>query len=144
MTTAIATNPAASVIDWSAVANPRVPTQQLGQSDFLRLLLVKLTSQDPMNPEKDSEFIAQMAQFSSLEQAKVMQADLAAMRAQQQLLQANALIGQTVQLQADEETIAAGVVSGVSLEAGTPRLLVGGEAYDLGQVLTIAGPPAKT
>lgn len=40
----------------------------LDQNDFLRLLVAQLANQDPMNPMEDRDFIAQMAQFSSLEQ----------------------------------------------------------------------------
>jgi flagellar basal-body rod modification protein FlgD len=40
----------------------------LGQSDFLSLLITQLQHQDPMDPMKNDEFVAQMAQFSALEQ----------------------------------------------------------------------------
>jgi flagellar basal-body rod modification protein FlgD len=129
-------------LDSSSSAASRVPVQTLGQDDFLKLLVTQMSSQDPLNPTKDTDFIAQMAQFSSLEENKAMQSSMAQILGEQQLLQANGLIGRAVGLQVDQNTVLHGVVSGVQIQAGTPQLVVNGQSYDLSQVLTVA--PAET
>lgn len=115
----------------------RVPQKVLDQDDFLKLLMTQFTSQDPMEPMKDTAFIAQMAQFTALEQSKSMTADIAALREQQQILQANGMLGRNVVVQVDGGLVARGTVTAVQLEAGTPKLVVNGQAYELGQVLNI-------
>jgi flagellar basal-body rod modification protein FlgD len=128
----------------NAATSSRLPTKVMGQDDFLKLLVAQMTSQDPMNPQKDTDFIAQMAQFSSLEQAKTMQSDMAQVRDDQKILQAYGLLGQTALLQADKTTTTQGVISAVKLEAGTPKLVVDGKSYTLDQVLTVTPTVSQT
>ncbi|HMJ92312.1 MAG TPA: flagellar hook capping FlgD N-terminal domain-containing protein [Candidatus Acidoferrum sp.] len=116
----------------------RLPMKVLGQNDFLKLLVAQLAAQDPMNPQKDTEFIAQMAQFSSLEQTKVMQSDIAALRMQQDFVQANSLLGREVILQLGSEDTVRGVVSAVDIEAGTPKIVVNDQAYDMANLLSVS------
>jgi flagellar basal-body rod modification protein FlgD len=49
-----------------------MPSSELGKTEFLQILAVQLSNQDPLEPTSDTEFIAQMAQFSSLEQMQAM------------------------------------------------------------------------
>lgn len=118
-------------------------SKSLGEQDFLTLLVKQMTSQDPMDPQKDTDFIAQMAQFSSLEQTKTMESVMSTMSTSQQATQANSLLGQTVTLQVDKSTTAQGVVSAVDLSAGTPKLVINGSKYDLSQVITVTNTPVQ-
>ena len=62
------TNPYASAASAPA-KTPQVQGRtmdQLGQADFLRLLTVQVSQQDPFEPVDNKEMLAQMAQFSSL------------------------------------------------------------------------------
>ena len=105
----------------------RVPQKELGQDDFLKILVTQLTTQDPLSPSGDLNSIAQMASFTSLDQTRLMVADLAKLSDDQDLLKANALIGRTVSVQIDADTRQYGVVTSVQVEAGKPKVVVDGQ-----------------
>jgi len=68
-------------IDPTASSTSRTPTSKpavdpLGRDAFMKLLLTQLQHQDPTRPQADGEFLAQLAQFSSLEQLQQMNAKL--------------------------------------------------------------------
>jgi flagellar basal-body rod modification protein FlgD len=109
----------------------------LGQEDFLKLIAVQMKSQDPMNPMKDTEFISQMANFTSLEQMKNLTSSFEAFVSQQRSIDAQSYLGKTVTLLAGETGVVSGQVSGINFEEGTPRLVVNGTAYDPALVTSI-------
>lgn len=115
------------------------PKSELGQADFLKVLTTMLRSQDPLEPMKDTDFMAQMAQFTALDQARGMSQDIARLRAEQQFSYANTLIGKTVTYKpVAEDEPATGIVTGVSLEAGTPYIEINGQSYELAALHTLA------
>ena len=108
----------------------------LNQNDFLKLLVAQIQFQDPLNPKSNSDMAAQMAQFTSLQQATESSSSLA-------MLQANSLIGSTVNLQIDSTNTAAGVVTGVVMSAGVPMITVGGTNYKLSQINSVTPVSAQ-
>ncbi len=71
----------------------------MGKDDFMKLLITQLQNQDPTNPMKDNEFIAQMAQFSSLEQTMNLSKafeKFAEAQGQTQMIQYNTFVGKNV------------------------------------------------
>lgn len=71
----------------------------LGKDDFMKLLIAQLQNQDPTAPMKDNEFIAQMAQFSALEQTMNLAKSFdkfAAAQNESQMIQYNSFVGKTV------------------------------------------------
>ena len=121
-----------------ATAAAQLPQQTLTQQDFLQLLITQMTSQDPMNPESNTDFAAQMAQFSALSATQSLVGDVSKLNTQQDFSQAAALLGRTVQVQVNGTTTDQGVVTAVQMNSGSPQLLVNGAPYSLSQVLSVA------
>ena len=123
----------------SAPPPQRMPIQSLGQQEFIKILVAQLTSQDPMNPQKDTEFVAQMAQFSQLESSKTLTAELTSLRQQQDFLSANSLIGRQIQV-ADGDAQFIGTVTGVEMSKGSPLIAVGEKTFALNEVVRVGAP----
>ncbi len=74
-------------------------SSSLGKDDFLKILITQLQNQDPSNPMDDKEFIAQMAQFSSLEQMQNLNSsmtNLISLQTQSNLISYGQFMGQEV------------------------------------------------
>lgn len=95
----------------------------LGVQDFLKVLLTQLTYQDPLKPMDNQEFMAQMAQFTSLQQTQQLNDRMDALLSTQASLQSVGLIGKTVDITTDSGTIS-GVVSALNLAGVNPELTI--------------------
>lgn len=73
--------PAATRLPAAADATPIPRPDPLSRDAFLSLLVTQLTHQNPLEPQADGEFLAQLAQFSSLESLTAIRDDIAALRA---------------------------------------------------------------
>ena len=116
----------------------RIVKDSLGKEDFLKILVTQLTHQDPTNPMDDREFIAQMAQFSSLEQMQNLNKEFSRVAEIIALSQATTLIGKTVDVAVSEGRDSAGreilsLVTGRVDEVtggSSPQLFIDGNYYD--------------
>lgn len=111
---------------------------QLDRDAFLKMLIVQLKNQDPLQPMEDREFIAQLAQFSTLEQMQQMNKGVEEMMKANTTFQAVSLIGRTVTA-TDPETNnqIKGSVDRVLFENGIPLLKVGTHGILLGYVTSV-------
>ena len=115
--------------------------KSLGVDDFFKLLTVKFTSQDPLKPMEDTEFISQMASFTSLEQMQTLSKDFSAFTKSQGFSTASIYLGKQVTVADASAPLGAvsGVVSGISVDATDgPRLTVNGKNYPLSTVQSVA------
>ncbi|MCQ2578809.1 MAG: flagellar hook assembly protein FlgD [Treponema sp.] len=117
------------------VVEGRQTSNQLGKDDFLKLLITQLSNQDPTNPMEDTEFIAQMAQFSSLEQMTNLSSSFEKMASFLNSSEAANTIGKTVELNVGDVTTS-GVVEAAT-RGVSPQILVNGMYYNMDQINAI-------
>ena len=119
----------------------RLPAKTMGQTEFLSLLVTQMRNQDPLKPVSDTEFIAQMAQFTSLEQTKEMGADLQQLRQSYNLTQGTALMGKPVKVATGEkenQVFSNGIVTDLKVNKdGDVSVILNGQTYDLDSVIEV-------
>ena len=127
-----ATSPTTST---DAVA--KATTQTLGKDDFLKLLVTQLQHQDPLNPTDNSQFMAQMAQFSTLEQITNLGEELKRLSFSGQVSQGVSLIGRAVTYEQKDGSIAQGTVQDVEIADGKILLTIGSDQVEPGSIRSV-------
>jgi flagellar basal-body rod modification protein FlgD len=95
----------------------------LGQEEFLKILLTQLTYQDPLKPLDNQEFVAQLAQFSSLEQTQQLNTRIDTLLTIQSTTQAVALLSKTVDVTTSTGSTS-GTVTTIRFDSGQPLLTI--------------------
>ena len=104
----------------------------LDKDDFLKILITQLQNQDPTKPMEDREFIAQMAQFSSLEQMTNMGKEFSKVASVLRLGEAQNMLGKKVEIVHGESSVT-GTVTQI-VRGDYPMVMVNGTFFDLDQV----------
>ncbi len=122
-------------------------TESLGREDFLAMLIAQLENQDPLDPQDATEFTAQLAQFSSLDQLISMRSSmdaLAGVQTDAQSLAAAGLIGREALVRGAEFGIGDGESAALPtlfVEVDTPTELMGATLRNAdGQIVASTGP----
>jgi len=129
--TAAVTN---GTIENQSITSTKVDTKgstTLGKDAFLQLLVAQMQYQDPLEPTSDTEWISQLAQFSSLEEMQNMSAAITNS-------QAFSMVGKTVSVSTASGT-KEGVVDYVTMSGNKTYVSVDGNKYGVGDVIAVLG-----
>jgi flagellar basal-body rod modification protein FlgD len=134
-----------TTVDDDAGKQRTTGNSELGMNDFMTLLSAQMSNQDMMNPVSDTDFIAQMAQFSALQGVNTLQEYVLSSYAVSYTGK-HVIISHHDELTNQLETVY-GQVEKVTFMGGTPKVVVNGVEHDLHTVMEIADqeirPPSQ-
>jgi flagellar basal-body rod modification protein FlgD len=118
--------PINGLINPTTTTTPTTSNSQLGQDAFLKLLTTQLQNQNPLNPVDQTQSIAQLAQFSSLQATTELKDAFTAFQSNFSVMQSAGLLGKTVSAQATDAngnvSTVSGTVKTISVINGTPEI----------------------
>lgn len=122
-------------------ATTSAATKELGKDQFLKILITQLQNQDPMQPMEDKEFIAQMAQFSSVEQLVNISSQLKTLN--QSLGAVSSMIGREISwLSSNKEDSGTlrQIVDSIIVRDGVQYVKVGDDEIELNEIIQVSNP----
>ena len=112
-------------------------SSDLGKDEFMKLLTTQMQYQDPLNPQSDQDFIAQLAQFSSLEQMQNLNSTF-------NNTSAYSLIDKYVEIEHSEANgehkSAEGIVDSVKINKNGAQVIIDGQSFDIEDVYKVSAP----
>ncbi len=111
-----------------------VGQRDMGKEEFLSLLVSQLKNQNPMKPMENKEFMAQMAQFNSLQQMQSLNSTMEKFIGYQKLTQAGSLVGKKVKvLDSESGDTITGTIEKINM-SDSPTVQVNGKEYAVGNI----------
>jgi flagellar basal-body rod modification protein FlgD len=104
---------------------------------FMQLLLAQLRNQNPLDPVQDKEFMGQLTQLNSLQELQKMTTMFQTFARTNNLSQAAALIGKTVEARLPDGKTETGVVSGVTLNGADAVVHIGSKTVPYASITSI-------
>ena len=118
---------------------PPKSTSMIDYNGFLQLLIAQMRNQDPTNPTDSTEYMSQLAQLSSVEQAVQTNAKLDTLLSTSAITQAEGLIGRTASFTDESGTSTTGKIKEVYIiQGGAVATLENGTKVQLGPGITIS------
>ena len=122
----------------STTGSAPLKKKELKADDFIKMMITQLQNQDPLEPAKNDQLLAQMSQISQLQSSTALNESLKSMVLQNQIGSASSLIGKSVQGMAGDNTTVTGMVTSVKVESDAVKLeLDNGQTLELGRVTSI-------
>lgn len=113
-------------------------TSNVGQDQFLQLLVAQMKSQNPLEPTTNQEFLGQLAQFSTLSGIEKLNANFSDLLSLQQITQGTSLIGKQVAYLNSDDQAVSGEVMSLALSNGEMQIQVGTDVITLDKILGVA------
>ena len=132
MSTISGTNNTSSVTDNLSISkkqDTKKNTNELGQAAFLELMITQMNNQNPLSPHDNSDFVAQLAQFSSVEGLERLNNSFNSFMSNN-ALQASSLVGRSVTVESDTSTLVKGGIIAGSVDLTYPTNDMKVSVYD--------------
>ena len=116
---------------------PALQRAQLSREEFLGLLIAEITQQNPLEPLDNGQFLSQLVNLQNLETTAALEDGISSLGQSFRLTTASGLIGKQVSGTLDDGSETNGRVERVTMEQGSVRLWVDGNAISLDSVSEI-------
>ena len=117
----------------ATTSNKKASSNTLGKNEFFKILAAQLQNQDPTSPASNTEFIAQLAQFSSLEQLQTIASSISSMS----VMQSAGLIGKTAVVESDGISVT-GKVESILIQDSVPFAVINGNYIPVSSITQIS------